>query len=110
MNKTLKKILQPILLPPYHLIKNWLYKDRAWPRILLSTISPVYASKRLYKKAFRKELNLKNPQTLNEKCMWLKLNTYYKHPLITECCDKYLVRNYVERMGCKEILNDLIGV
>lgn len=42
--------------------------------------------------------------------MWLKLNTYYKHPLITECCDKYRVRDYVKRMGCEEMLNDLIGV
>ncbi|UTC68206.1 MULTISPECIES: ATP-grasp fold amidoligase family protein [unclassified Treponema] len=110
MNKALKKILKPILLPPYHLIKNWLYKDRTWLRILLSTLSPVLATRILYKKAFNKKFDLNNPQTLNEKLLWLKLNTYYKHPLITECCDKYLVRNYVERMGCKEILNDLIGV
>ena len=110
MNKTIKKILKPILLPPYRLIKNWLYEDRIWLRILLSTISPVCASKYLYKKTFSKKLDLNNPQTLNEKCMWLKLNTYYRHPLITECCDKYLVRNYVKRMGCSEILNDLIGV
>jgi len=103
---TIKKILEPILLPLY----RWLTKDREWWRIFLSTVSPVYASKRLYKRALGKELNLNDPQTLNEKCMWLKLNTYYRHPLITECCDKYLVRNYVKRMGCSEILNDLIGV
>ena len=106
MNKIIKKILEPILLPLY----RWLTKDREWWRIFLSTVSPVYASKRLYKRALGKELNLNDPQTLNEKCMWLKLNTYYRHPLITECCDKYLVRNYVKRMGCSEILNDLIGV
>ncbi len=41
--------------------------------------------------------------------MWLKLNTYYNNPLITECCDKYLVRNYVKRAGCGEILNELLG-
>ena len=89
MNKIIKKILEPILLPLY----RWFTKDREWWRIFLSTVSPVYASKRLYKRALGKELNLNDPQTLNEKCMWLKLNTYYRHPLITECCDKYLVRN-----------------
>ncbi|EMB36018.1 glycosyl transferase [Treponema denticola] len=106
MNKTIKKVLKPILLPLY----RWLTKDRVWWRMFLSVVSPVYASKRLYKRALGKKLNLKNPQTLNEKCMWLKLNTYYNNPLITECCDKYLVRNYVKRMGYSEILNDLIGV
>lgn len=104
--KVLKKILKPILLSPY----RWLRKDRKWLRVLLSTLSPEYASKRLYKRALGKKLNLKNPKTLNEKCMWLKLNTYYKNPLITECCDKYLVRNYVKRAGCEELLNELIGV
>ena len=103
---TIKKILKLILLPPY----CWLIKDREWWRKFLSSISPVYASKRLYKRALGKKLNLKNPQTLNEKCMWLKLNTYYNNPLITECCDKYLVRNYVRRVGCEETLNELLGV
>ena len=106
MNKTLKRILKPILVPPY----KWLTKDREWVRKILSVIAPAYLSKYLYKKVIGKKLNLKNPQTLNEKCMWLKLNTYYNHPLVTECCDKYLVRNYVKRMGCEEILNDLLGV
>ena len=106
MNKIIKKILEPILLPLY----RWFTKDREWWRIFLSTVSPVYASKCLYRRALGQTLDLKNPQTLNEKCMWLKLNTYYNHPLITECCDKYLVRNYVKRAGCGEILNELLGV
>lgn len=110
MNKALKKKLKPILLPLYRVIKDWLQKDRRWVRILLSTFSPVYASKYLYKKAFSKKLDLKNPKTLNEKCMWLKLHTYYNHPLITECCDKYRVRDYVKSCECGEILNELIGV
>ena len=89
---------------------RWFTKDREWWRIFLSTVFPVYATKRLYKRIIGKKLNLKNPQTLNEKGMWLKLNTYYNHPLITECCDKYLVRNYIKRAGCEEILNRLLGV
>ena len=76
---TIKKILKPILLPPY----LWVTKDREWWRVFLSVISPVYASKRLYKRALGKKLDLNNPQTLNEKCMWLKLNTYYIHIIDT---------------------------
>ncbi|MEL3908411.1 MAG: ATP-grasp fold amidoligase family protein [Treponemataceae bacterium] len=106
MNKTLKKILKPILLPLY----RWLTKDRLWLRQFLSVVVPVYATKRLYKRTFSKELNLKNPKSLNEKALWLKLNTYYNNPLITECVDKYLVRNYVKRAGCGEIVNELLGV
>ena len=106
MKKNIKRILKFVLGRLY----RWLMKDKVWWRKFLSVAAPVYASKRLYEKALGKKLNLKNPQTLNEKCMWLKLNTYYRHPLITECCDKYRVCDYVKRMGCAEILNDLIGV
>lgn len=79
-------------------------------RKLLSTISPTLASKMLYKRAFGKKLDLNNPTTLNEKVMWLKLNTYYKNPLVTQCADKYAVRDYVKSCGCEEILNDQIAV
>lgn len=44
------------------------------------------------------DLNMDNPQTFNEKIMWYKLN--YQDPLITKCCDKYAVKDYV---------NDTIG-
>lgn len=53
---------------------------------------------------------MRNPKTLDEKIQWLKFNTYYKNPLVTQCADKYAVRNYVEQCGCGEILNELYGV
>lgn len=37
--------------------------------------------------------NLKNPKTLNEKIVWLKLND--RTPLHTKCADKFEVREYV---------------
>lgn len=73
-------------------------------------ISPTLASKYLFKRNFRRKLNLKNPQTFNEKIMWLKLNTYYKNDIVTQCVDKYRVREYIKDKGYKEILNELIGV
>lgn len=39
------------------------------------------------------ELNLDEPRSFNEKIMWSKL--YYQNPLITKCCDKYAVKDYV---------------
>ncbi len=39
------------------------------------------------------ELNIDDPKTFNEKVMWSKL--YYQNPLITKCCDKYAVKEYV---------------
>lgn len=51
----------------------------------------------ILKEAFHRrvgyELNLENPQTFNEKIMWMKL--YYQNPLITRCCDKFAVKGYV---------------
>lgn len=91
----------------YKLLKKKIAINR---RKLISSISPTYATKYFYKKTFKRPLNLNNPKTLNEKILWLKLNTYKNNSLITECADKYLVRNYISRLGCNEILNDLIDV
>ena len=77
---------------------------------VLTLLSPTLNTKVLYKRYFKKPLNLKSPKTLNEKILWLKLNCYYKNPLITQCADKYAVREYVKARGCEEILNELYGV
>lgn len=77
---------------------------------LLTRISPWLNTQVWYRRRFGKWLDLKHPQTSNEKVLWLKLNTYYKNPLITQCADKYAVREYVKEKGCGEILNDLLGV
>lgn len=75
----------------------------------LSPISPTFVSKHRYKRTFGKALNLDNPKTFNEKLMWLKLNRYAKDPLVSQCSDKYAVRDYVEQCGLGDILNGLIG-
>ncbi len=77
---------------------------------LLTCISPKLNTQVWYRHKFGKRLDLNNPQTSNEKVLWLKLNTYYNNPLITQCADKYAVREYVEKCGCGDILNDLLGV
>lgn len=79
-------------------------------RVILSKVSPYIATHLLFFRVFKKKLDLKNPKSLNEKLMWLKLNSYYENPLITQCADKLEVRDYVKERGLSKILNDLIGV
>lgn len=52
-------------------------------------------------------LNLKHPKTFDEKIWWLKF--HYFNPLMTQCCDKWRVRRYVEDCGLKNILNPVFG-
>ena len=76
------------------------------PFNLLYTINPVLTLKILFRLKQGYKLNLKNPETFNEKIQWIKL--YDKNPLMPKCVDKFTVRDYVERKGCGEILNELL--
>lgn len=54
------------------------------------------------KQTFREKVgyepDLENPKTFNEKINWYKL--YYQDTLITQCCDKFAVKDYVkEKVG-----------
>lgn len=73
----------------------------------LTKISPLLNTKVVYFMKFKKRINLKNPQTLDEKIQYLKFHDYYQNPLVTQCADKYAVRDYVKQCGCGEILNEL---
>ena len=79
-------------------------------RRTLTLISPRLNTAVIYKARFGKKLDLKHPETLNEKTLWLKFNTYWNNPLVKQCADKYRVREYVEKSGCEGILTKLIGV
>ena len=74
------------------------------------TISPVLANKIMYKKLMKKSLNLKYPQTFNEKINWLKLYQYPNDQKVIQCTDKLAVREYVKSKGLETILNDLYNV
>lgn len=79
-------------------------------RKLLTLISPELNTRFIYYRSFGKRLDLKHPQTDNEKILWLKLYKYNNDPLVAQCADKYAVRDYIKKCGCEEILNELIGV
>ncbi len=74
----------------------------------LSRLSPVLFVKRRYKKIYGRSIKLRKPETFDEKLLWLML--YWKHPLKTECADKYTMRSYVEQKGWGHILPELLGV
>ncbi len=84
-------LLKNVILTPF----NILYK-----------ISPEINLKILFFIKQHYRLNLKNPKTYNEKLQWIKLNDC--NPLMPICCDKYEVRQFVEKQQCGEILNRLI--
>lgn len=75
---------------------------------LATIISPTLNTRLRYWDAFHKKLDLENPKDLNEKNLWLKLKDYGHNELVRQCADKYGVREYVQKCGCGEILNELI--
>lgn len=76
------------------------------PMNLVYKVSPKLSLKILYKLKTGYTLNLNLPVSYNEKLQWIKLND--KNPLMPLCCDKYLVREYVNSRGCGAILNELL--
>ena len=61
-----------------------------------------------YKSRAKKEIDLNNPQTYNEKLQWLKL--YDARPEKTMLADKYEVREWIKKKIGEEYLIPLIGV
>lgn len=76
-----------------------LYLGKHFPRLLVTL---------LYRKAFGKWLDWKNPKTLNEKIHWLKF--FSDTSSWTILADKYRVRHFIEERGCAELLVKLYGV
>ena len=90
---------------------NVKWKIKGAVRSALSIISPKLNNMVTYRIKFGKKLDLNNPQTLNEKLLWLKFNYYWNNrDLICLCADKYRVRKYIEEKGFGYLLNSLIGV
>lgn len=86
-----------------------------WPKKYL-TVEGLYTCilpdkiylKKLYKLRTGKKLNLRNPQTFNEKLNWLKLHN--RKPEYTVMADKYKVREFVANKIGEQYLVPLLGV
>ena len=63
---------------------------------------------KLFKAMMKKNLNLKDPQTFNEKLQWLKL--YDRKPEYTTMVDKYAVKQYVADKIGEEYIIPTLGV
>ena len=61
-----------------------------------------------YRIKFKRNLNLKEPMRFTEKIQWYKL--FYKDPVMPQCSDKLLVREYLKSKGLEHILNELYCV
>ena len=66
-------------------------------------------TKIIFKNQLKYKPDLKNPQTFCEKLNWLKLNYWPDNELAIKCTDKYLVREYLEKNGLDQHLNELYG-
>lgn len=87
-----------------------LYGIRRQGQLLAHRIFPDEFMCKLYSKILlKKKVNLKNPQTFNEKIQWLKIHEYPKNLLVIQGADKYAVRKYVQNKGLSHILVPLLG-
>lgn len=69
---------------------------------------PEFMAKARYYSRFHKELDLNNPQDLNEKILWLSINSDTRE--WSRLADKYLVREYIHECGLDDILVPFYGV
>ena len=74
----------------------------------LSFIPDIQMVKLQYRMKTGEVLNLKNPKRFTEKLQFYKL--FYRDLVMKQCVDKYDVREYIERQGLENILNDCFGV
>ena len=88
-------------------ISKYLRNPSLIPDRMLKLFSPILNDKLylqlLWKASFKEHLNLKAPQTFNEKLQWLKL--YNRDPRYTMMVDKYLVKDYVSQIiGAEHVI------
>lgn len=96
----MKKIRSYIMNPQY--IIMGLHRKK------IIRVSDKFYVKCSYKEKFDKKLNLKNPQTFNEKLQWLKL--YDRKPEYTKMVDKYEAKKYVSDIIGEEYIIPTLGI
>ena len=72
-------------------------------KTFLSITNPKLETEISYRFSFNKKLDLKNPKTINEKLLWLKLNTYNNNDVVTNCIDKYKIREDRKSVGRERV-------
>lgn len=59
------------------------------------------AAKEIFKQKLGYTPDFDNPRSFNEKIFWMKLK--YHNPLVTTCCDKFMVKKYVKETIGEEL-------
>jgi len=77
------------------LVLKFLPIKAKWPHWLLT-----YAVKKSFSEAMGYKLDLKNPQTFNEKIQWYKL--YYNNDVVSIITDKYKFKSYISEKLCSD--------
>ena len=75
--------------------------------VFCNTHFPKSVAKMRFKRMFGRPLNLRHPEDLNEKILWLSLCTDTSE--WTRLADKYAVREYIKECGLEECLVPLLG-
>lgn len=92
--------LEKYLKNPYYAVGNYLFKR--YPNLMPDE----WFLKVMWKKCMGYKLDLKHPQTFNEKLQWLKL--YDRNPLYIVLVDKYRVKQWVaEKIGEQYVIPTL---
>lgn len=93
-------------------IKEYLKNPRLLVvKFLSKNIIPISDEKFIrlvFKLKLNRDINLKNPKSLNEKCQWIKL--YDRNPLYSDLVDKYEVKKIIEKRIGKSYIIPTIGV
>lgn len=77
---------------------------------LLTLLSPAWNTMAMWKRAYHRPLERRDPKLLSDKQAWLKLNVYNRSPLVHRLADKLLVREYARERGLGENLIEVLGV
>ena len=86
----------------------YLRKEVAFLKRIGSENAIFAEARRRYYWTTGKKLDYRHPKDISEKLMWL--TRYDRDPLKTQCADKYLVRDYVQKKGLGDLLIPLLGV
>lgn len=90
-------------MPSYYSGTRDIKKEHYNMGVLLTEETKKEILKEEFKRRVGYDLNFDDPKSFNEKIMWSKL--YYQDPLITKCCDKFTVKDYVtETIGSDHIV------
>ncbi len=82
--------------------KMWLRLRWMIAKIRVVIYSDYEFTKKLWKRHYGMENDFLDPKTLDEKMCFLKLSN--RDPLLTLCCDKHKVREYVKQCNYEDIL------